>query len=108
MIGLLDDDEVIWEQLDFESAWLYFRRAQRRTKIRTKNRRRKSEPSKKSDKEEKDSKVTPRRRKTGLTRRIPLLRILRHANLELPVKDMMLQSVVPGMVNRLVSLLQAL
>ena len=57
VMGLLDDNAAIWEQLDFDSAWLYFRRAQRKTKIRTKNRRRKSEPAKGADKKEKkDSK----------------------------------------------------
>ena len=53
VMGLLDDDEMTWEQLDFEKAWNLFRRAQRKTKIRTKNRRRKIEPSKKSDKKDK-------------------------------------------------------
>ena len=58
VMGLLDFEEVIWEQLDFERAWDFFRRAQRKTKIRTKNRRRKTaEPPKKSDKKDKkDSK----------------------------------------------------
>ena len=71
-MGLLDFEEVIWEQLDFEMAWDFFRRAQRKTKIRTKNRRRKTaEPSKKSEKKDKkkdkaDKKDTaPASRPTG-------------------------------------------
>ena len=68
VMGLLDFEEVIWEQLDFERAWDFFRRAQRKTKIRTKNRRRKTaEPSKKSDKKDKADKkdTAPASRPTG-------------------------------------------